>query len=612
MAEEVHPAPAPAPAPSAAAAKPPDQRPDWLWATVVVAGVLCLLAAGVMLVRNVGATADNPLLSPQAAVLRAQLAAEPRNEQLKQQIRELDLRLRRRYFQHLALIENGTWLLASGALVLFAAAFGAVKLNERRLRPGRKVDAATAARGSRLAHWAVVGTGFVAGAGLLTLAVTSPRSPLPNTPDELDKVLQRLAGGAGDEQAGALPSLAEWRANWPRFLGADGNALATNFSLPAVIDFASGTGIAWKTPVPAAGFNSPLVWGNRVYFSGGGATNLAVFAFDAATGALVWQRAVTNVPGSPTKPPEIAESTGYAAPTMATDGLRVYAIFANGDLAAFTLEGAPVWSQNLGVPHNQYGFATSLAVWQGKVIVQYDQGDAAQGLSKLLAIDGATGRVVWQKARAVPESWASPIVIEAAGKAQIITLAGQWIIAYSAADGAELWRVDGLNGEITPSPIFAGGFVLITSPSDKLLAIRPDGTGDVTKSHVVWKAEDGIPDITSPVSDGELVFLVTTAGLLTCYEVATGTKIWEHEIEFDVHATPAVAGGKLIIFGVKGNGLVAQAGREYKEIVRFEPGEGVVASPAFGGGHMYVRGLKTLFCVGSAPGSPAETLEVKR
>ncbi|MHB1306246.1 MAG: PQQ-binding-like beta-propeller repeat protein [Limisphaerales bacterium] len=595
---------APASTPPAPPAKVPvvDHRLRPLFVLALVAAVFCLLTAGALFLRHGQARGANPLLSPQAAELRERLKSDPNNEALKLEIRELDLQLRQRYFRHLGFLETGTWLLLGGGLVLLAAATTARRLQERRPRPGKKPDATWAASMANRARWSVAAVGAVTGAAFLALAFTSPQSPLPTTAAEIEKAIKKLSGEPDVAEALPVPTLEEMRANWPRFLGADGNAFAPTAALPARIDFASGVGVAWKVPVPenAPGFNSPIVWSNRVYFSGGDVTNRSVYAFDTASGALVWQRAVVNVPGSPAKQPEISEMTGYACPTMATDGRRVFVLFANGDLAAFGLDGAPAWSKNLGVPHNQYGHAISLAVWQGRLIVQYDQGDADAGLSKLIAFDGLTGRVVWQQAREVPESWASPIVFEAAGKGQIVTHAGTWIIAHAATDGAELWRVEGLTGEITPSPIFAGGLVLSVSPSDRLFAIRPDGAGDVGKTHVAWTGEDGIPDVTSPVSNGELVFLVTSSGLLTCYEIKSGAKLWEHELEFDVNSTPVIAGDQMLILGTKGQGLIAAAAREFKELAQLDSDEGFLASPAVAHGRVFLRGLKHLICLGPA------------
>src|SRR5262249_16456415 len=155
--------------------------------------------------------------------------------------------------------------------------------------------------------------------------------------------------------------------------------------------------------------------------------------------------------------PEVPDQSGMAAATVATDGHRVYAIFANGDLAAFNFDGTVAWTKHLGVPKNPYGLATSLATWQDPVIVQFDQGDPEDQLSKIHAVDGATGSVAWQQPRPAGASWATPIVFDAAGKSQVIALAVPWVISYSAKDGAEIWRASCLDGEVTPSPIFMNG-----------------------------------------------------------------------------------------------------------------------------------------------------------
>jgi outer membrane protein assembly factor BamB len=307
---------------------------------------------------------------------------------------------------------------------------------------------------------------------------------------------------------------------------------------------------------------------------------------------------VANVPGSPTQALEIPDTTGYAAGSMATDGRRVYVIFANGDVAAFSLEGKPVWSKSFGPLKNPYGYATSLATWKDKIILQLDQGESDDNKSKLYALDGSTGQIVWQQPRKVGSSWATPIVIEAAGKEQVITLAVPWIISYSATDGSELWRVEGLNGEITPSPIFAGGLVIAVSPSDKLFAIRPDGKGDVTKTVVAWTSEENVPDVTSPVGNSELVFTVTTSGMLTCFDVKDGKKLWEHDYDMEFHSSPALAGTRLFLFGQKGVAVVVEAARQFKELYRTEMGDTFHASPGFMDSRIIMRGVTNIWCLG--------------
>jgi outer membrane protein assembly factor BamB len=340
-----------------------------------------------------------------------------------------------------------------------------------------------------------------------------------------------------------------------------------------------------------------VVWGDRIFFSGGDAKQREVSCLDARTGQLQWRRALT-LSANAGPPVEIPESTGYAAATVATDGRRVYAIFATGELGAFNLEGQPVWSKNFGPLKNAYGHASSLATWRDRLIVQLDQGDSDAGKSRLYALDGRTGEIAWQRTRKVPDSWASPIVVEAAGKAQIITLAIPWVISNAAADGAELWRVECLSGEITPSPIFAAGLVIAASPSEKLLAIRPDGQGDITKTHVVWMYEESVPDITSPVSNGELVFTLSTSGMLTCLDVKDGKKQWEHDFDTEFHASPSIAGNRLYLFAQKGLAVVVEVARQFKEISRTEMGDAIHASPAFAQDRIFLRGLTNVWCLG--------------
>jgi len=416
--------------------------------------------------------------------------------------------------------------------------------------------------------------------------------------------LKKLFGGGADEVASDLPPLAEFQANWPRFRGPDGSGFSAQpLTAPISWDAKKGEGIAWKAAIPSPGFNSPIVWKNRIFLSGATADQREVFCYDATDGKLLWRRAIENVPGSGPSP-QVNEQTGYAASTMATDGKRVYVVFANGDLAAVTFDGAVAWAKSLGVPKNQYGHATSLAIWEGRLIVQLDQGESGPANSKLTAFDGASGRVLWEKARLVANSWASPIVVQAAGKPQIITLGAPFVIAYSVANGSELWRAELLEGDVAPSPILAGGSVCVVSPGSKIIAIRPDGSGDVTKTNVLWTGEENVPDVTSPASNGELVFYVTSNGMLTCLDAKDGKKQWDHDFGTEVQSSPAIAGNRVYVIGTNGTAFVAEAGRQFKQLAQCATEDKVFASPAFANGRIYLRGMANLICIG-ANGSPA-------
>lgn len=568
-----------------------DNQTAWRWAAWIAA-LYCVVLGGMLVFGHVTTRQLDPLKSPELKLLKQQLRSSPRDEALKERIRQLDLQLRKTYFHQLARKETGIWLLLGGAVVFV------ISLNQtRRARTqlpalGNITTSLEMGRSRSVARFGVAAAACALAAGFAVLALV-PRRNLPEDAAAVDKLLR------GNAIAESQPpvSIEEYRRNWPRFLGPNGNGHALNAKPPISWDVASGAGILWKSPVPVSGFNSPLIWGERVFFSGGDTNKREVVCVDLKSGQTLWRKAV-NTPAAGT-PPEIPESTGYAPCTMATDGRRVYAIFANGELGAFSLDGAAVWAKNFGSLANPYGHAISLATYKDRLIVQLDQGESEQGKSRLYSFDGPTGNVVWQKPRQLGASWASPVVFEAAGGVQILTLSLPLAIAYAAEDGTELWRAECLNGEVTPSPIFAGGVAFVASPTDRLLAIKPDGRGDVTKTHVLWTSEEDVPDVTSPASDGELVFTLSTSGLLIAYDAKDGKKQWSHDFEMEFHASPAIAGGHVYLFSQKGDAFVVQAAREFKQVAHIPIPDSFHASPAFVNDRIVVRGMTNLWCLGA-------------
>lgn len=556
----------------------------------MIAAAFCVLVGGYMLYQHALASERDPWKSPQLLALKEKLRAAPTDESVKTEIRRLDLEFRQRYKRRLALDATGGWLLIGGVAAVLLAARPSVKWQTPQWLPKLRPNAANESRlSSNQARWAVAATGVVCGAGLLTLALAAT-SPLPKSAPELDKILGK--GGESDMTA-SLPTLADFEFNWPQFRGMNGGATTNE------LDFdAKSASVIWKTPIPAPGFNSPIVWSNRVFLSGGDAAKREVFCFDTLDGKLLWRRAITNIPGSPATPLKLPEATGWAAPTMATDGQRAFVMLLNGDLAAFNFDGTMAWAKNLGVPKNMYGHASSLAIWPGKLVVQLDQDEEAPGGSKLLAFEPATGRKLWEQGKPTHGSWASPVIFEAGGKPQILTLALPFAMTHSLADGHELWRAEIMEGEITPSPIYAGGLAIMVSPNGGLYALRADGAGDVTKSHAAWKTEDNIPDVTSPVSSGDLVFTVTSSGGVGCFDLKDGKQVWQKDLECEVQSSPAIAGEQLFVLSTKGDLISLRVGREFKELGRATFEDVFHASPAFAGSRVILRGATNLWCLG--------------
>ncbi|MEI7437818.1 MAG: PQQ-binding-like beta-propeller repeat protein, partial [bacterium] len=358
-----------------------------------------------------------------------------------------------------------------------------------------------------------------------------------------------------------------------------------------------GKGIQWKVNVPLPGMSSPVVWGNRVFLTGGVEAKREVYCFDIGTGTLLWRVGVDAAPGKTNRVPAVNSDTGYAASTVVADGRNVYAIFANGDFAAIDFCARPLWAINLGMPENRYGYSASLALAGNRVIIQFDQDSEKGKVSELLAFDTATGIKAWSVKRPVADSWPTPLVISTRTGRQIVTVANDWIIGYDTA-GAGLWKVSCGGSDVAASPIFAGGLVIAAIASEKLHAIRPDGRGDVTETHQPWKSDDGVSDVPSPVSDGVLAYFIHSGGALSCIELATGKLICDKKLDGEFYASPVLAGSTLYFTARSGEVFILKAGRKYEEVGRMSLGEPSDCSPALADGRMIFRGATSLVCVG--------------
>ncbi|HOS42083.1 MAG TPA: PQQ-binding-like beta-propeller repeat protein, partial [Armatimonadota bacterium] len=388
-----------------------------------------------------------------------------------------------------------------------------------------------------------------------------------------------------------------YKPHWPFFRGPAGVGLAAVADAPLGWDVTSGKGVRWHATIPLPGNSSPIVWGDRVFVSGADAEQREIYCFDADTGKLRWTGHTRGITGSEAVEVHQAD-TGYAAPTMATDGARVFAIFANGDIIGYDIAGTRRWGRSLGPIDSMYGYASSLTVYKELVIAQIDQAGADDGISELLALNAATGETVWRvKSRPVPASWSSPIIIPTHTRDELITCGNPWVIAYDPATGAELWRAAVLEGDVAPTPAYGGGLLILCKPYSAIIALHPGGTGDVTKTAVAWIAEDGAPDTTSPAATDELLFIPNNSSLY-CHDVKTGTKLWEHELEANVYASPVIAAGRVYVLDVQGVMHIVSAARTLRPLGKIVMGGGGMATPAFVGGELYLRLDSDLYRIG--------------
>ncbi|MGI6457233.1 MAG: PQQ-binding-like beta-propeller repeat protein [bacterium] len=561
----------------------------------LVSGIFAVIVAALLLINfllmQMGLPENEVVYSQKIVDLKSDLANNPANQQLIEEIRRLDLELRQTYFNRMAFARRGRVLLLIGVAICLLALQLAASLQKSPRKPRHPLEPAVEVLNQRQGFKAVSFLGLSLAGIVLALALVpgvelqlvSATSPVTETPVAV---------------LPDYPSREDLLQNWHIFRGPDGTGIAYSQNIPASWDGESGEGILWKANIPLPGNNSPIVWGERVFLCGASETNKEVFCYSTATGELQWRKSV-NVPAADSGEIDIFEENGLSSPTMACDGSRVYVIFSDGSLACFDFNGKEVWSKHLGIPDNIYGHASSLTMYRNLLLIQYDQGMVGDDISVLYALEGKTGEIVWQVKRPVANAWTTPIIIDTGTEEQLITCSEPWVIAYNPATGEELWKADLMGTDLAPSPIYANGLVIVTQPNQTIYALRTDGRGDVTDSHVAWMSDCYAPDICSPVSNGELIFLLGTTGVLTCLDSQTGEVVYEEEIDDTFMASPTLAGEWLYLIGEEGTMHRIKAAREFEEGERSHLSDHVKASPAFLDGRIYIRGESTLYCVGN-------------
>ncbi|NQT18913.1 MAG: PQQ-binding-like beta-propeller repeat protein, partial [Planctomycetes bacterium] len=319
--------------------------------TAAVAGAFCLIVGVLLLATQARARRFDPINSERIALLKKQLGAatdKERKDETRQQILTLDTDLRREYFRSMQLAQRGAYLLAGGVIVLVISLRCAASCRKTLPMPAPAgEDEAAEAKAQARRSVAAIGAA-IACAGAIVVMTSRD---LPGQYTVIDAQQAGLNAGEApapgtQEKAPTLPTPEEIEKNWSRFRGPAGRGVSAYTNVPASWNGASGEAIIWKSEVPLPGQNSPVVWDDRIFLTGAAADKREVYCFDAESGKMLWGKEVAST----AEPPNVFEETGYAAPTTATDGRRVYAIFATGDVACFDFSGVEVWTVALGVP----------------------------------------------------------------------------------------------------------------------------------------------------------------------------------------------------------------------------------------------------------------------
>lgn len=390
---------------------------------------------------------------------------------------------------------------------------------------------------------------------------------------------------------------------WPGFRGPDGQGHGEATGLP--ITWSERESVVWKTPIPHRGWSSPVVWGDQIWLTTATEDGHEMFivCVSRETGQVLHQRELFY-----NEDPEPLENpvNSYASPTPVIEEGRVYVHFGSYGTAAIDTETFDtVWERRDLPSRHVHGPGASPVLFDDLLILAMDGADEQY----VAALDKDTGETVWRTERSTDfgdvdadgnvigegdfrKAYATPIVIEHEGEVQLVSPAARSGYAYDPHTGEELWRVQYRGFSNASGTLYGEGLVFMNTGFGRpdLLAIAPDGRGDVTETHVQWAYNRGVPRTTSALLvDGLIYFVTDDAGVLTCIDAQTGEEVWKERVGGNYSASPIYADGRLYFFSEEGETLVIRPGREPEIIARNELGDGFMASPAVSGESLILR-----------------------
>lgn len=421
-----------------------------------------------------------------------------------------------------------------------------------------------------------------------------------------------------EDQAGIGAQSAQPPATWPHWRG-PGHTGATTATVP--LTWSDTANVRWKIEIPGRGFSTPVASGDRLFLTnavptgkkteiapaggrgGGGAGvgeehRLEVLAVDRATGRILWQHtAVTATPHEGYH----RQYGSFASNAPATDGQRVYAFFGSRGLYAYDMNGKPLWQKDFGLKmtmHLAFGEGTGTVVHDGRIYLQFDH----NGEGFIVALNAADGKELWRAPRMDHTSWSTPLVVEHAGRKQLVVSADTKVKAYDVDTGKVVWEVTGLGQNPIPQPVQFRDTVILMSGfrNPKLLAVRLGRTGDLTGTDaVIWETTRGTSYTASPsLHDGRL-YIISDNGMLHVFDAATGTP---HYIQqrlpkpYNFKASPLVVNDRVYLATEEGDVVVVKTGNQFEMLATNTlTDQSFIASPIAIGNDLYLRSRTHLF-----------------
>jgi outer membrane protein assembly factor BamB len=406
----------------------------------------------------------------------------------------------------------------------------------------------------------------------------------------------------------AVPAAAQW----PQFRGPDG--MGTSASRPP-LTWSEQQNVAWKVQIHGRAWSSPVILGNQVWVTTATEDGRKLFAvaIDRQTGKILHDLKLFQV----AKPQYAHPFNTYASPTPVIEPGRVYVTFGSPGTAAIdTASGKVVWERR-DFECNHFRGAGSSPILFGDLLIMHFDGSDRQ---YVIALDKRTGKTVWRTERSIDfqdltpqgkpqadgdfrKAFSTPHIVMVGKEPLLVSIGSKATYGYDPRTGKELWRIEERTSHSgSTRPVAGHGLVFYPTgfATGQLLAIKPDGRGDVTGTHVVWRVTRGVPNKPSLVLADDLLFMVNDAGILSCLDATKGTEVWKARLEGSFSASPVLAGGRIYFFSEEGKTTVIEAGRAFKVLAENHLGDGFMASPAIDGGALILRSRTHLYRIESA------------
>jgi outer membrane protein assembly factor BamB len=389
---------------------------------------------------------------------------------------------------------------------------------------------------------------------------------------------------------------------WPQFRGPDGNGVSTATGLP--VKWSETENVRWKTAIHGRAWSSPVVLGRQIWLTTAtpDGKQLSALAVDKETGKILFDLKLFDV-----ATPQFAHSfNSYASPTPVIEQGRVYVTFGSPGTAAIdTATGKVVWERRDLECNHFRGAGSSPVLFRNLLLMHYDGSD----VQYVVALDKRTGKTVWKTDRTVDfkdldpngkikadgdfrKAFATPQIVMVGNDPVFISSGSRATYGYDPLTGKELWRVeDPINFSSSTRPVAGHGLVYYTTGwnTGQLLAVKPDGRGDVTGTHVAWRSARGVPKKPSLLLLGDLLFMGNDGGIVTCLDAKTGAEVWTSRLTDSYSASPIAAEGRIYFFSEDGKATVIEAGRAFKVLAENTLEQGFMASPAVDGRALYLR-----------------------